>query len=83
MARLGRAQPFRPLLRLWNYTQTQLTQAAFAGVGTLNLVGSSLGAGVLNAVGTGTANLTATTPPGATFLRTTMANQTVNRSSVY
>lgn len=83
MARLGRAQPFRPLLRLWNYTQTQLTQASFTGVGTLSLIGSSLGAGVLAAVGTGNASLQATTPPGAMFLRTTMANQTVNRSSVY
>lgn len=83
MARLGRAQPFRPLLRLWNYTQTQLTQAAFAGVGTLTLIGSSLGAGVLTAVGTGDASFQATTLPGATFLRTTMTNQTVNRSSVY
>ena len=83
MARLGRAQPFRPILRLWNYTQTQVSQVSMAGVGALTLMGSSLGAGIFSAAGTSTSSFTATTPAGSTFLRKAMINQTVNRSAVY
>lgn len=83
MARLGRAQPFKPLIQHYSFVQVQSAVWSAAGSGTAAFIDLALAAGVFAAAGSGDAAFTGSTGTNVIFLRSVQVNQAVNRSAVF